>query len=76
MKEVFVSYPVDWIMGRLRCAHMEGNIKMTDEEYEEFQKDPVKWLKGKDTCLDLLIDDYEVEDYDNDIYNVDWKVKG
>lgn len=75
MKEIFVSYPVDWIMGHLRYGHMEGNIKMTDEEYEEFQKDPVSWLKGKDRYLDLLVDDYEIEDYSNDIYDVDWKVK-
>lgn len=75
MKEIFISYPVDWIMGHLRYGHMEGNIEMTDEEFEEFKKDPAEWLKGKDNDLDLLVDDYKVEDYDSDIYNVDWKVK-
>lgn len=62
-------------MGHLRYGHMEGNIEMTDEEFEEFKENPAEWLKGKDTCLDLLVDDYRIEDYSNDIYDVDWKVK-
>ena len=75
MKEVFVDYPVDYIIGHLRYGHKEGCIQMTDEEFEEFQKDPAKWLKtdGHEYELELLVDDWEIDDYDSDIHDVEWR---
>ena len=73
MKEVFISYPVDYIMGHLRYGHKEGTIQMTEEEFEEFQKDPAKWLKTNECgALELLVDDWEIDDYDDNIYDVEW----
>lgn len=74
MKEVFISYPVDYIIGHLRYGHKEGTIQMTEEKFEEFQKDPIKWLKtnGREYELELLVDDWEIDDYDDDIHDVEW----
>ena len=75
MKEVFVSYPVNYVIGHLRYGHKEGSIIFTDEQFEDFQKDPEHYLKysGTGDCLDLIVDDYRVEDYDHDIDNVEWR---
>lgn len=73
---ILVEYPVDWIAGHLRYGHMEGVINLSKEEYAEFQKDPAVYLKSHDKLignLDLLVDDYRVDDYSNDIYNVSYK---
>lgn len=73
MKEVFISYPVDYIIGHLRYGHKEGTIQMTEEEFEEFQKDPIKWLDEHEYNLELLVDDWEIDDYDSDIHDVEWR---
>lgn len=76
MKKVFVDYPVNWIAGHLRYGHREGSIEMTDEEFEEFKQNPEKWLSDReDIDLDLLVDDWEIDDYDNDIEDVHWEVE-
>lgn len=76
MKKVFVDYPVNWIAGHLRYGHREGSIEMTDEEFEEFKQNPEKWLSDReDINLDLLVDDWEIDDYDSEIENVYWEVK-
>lgn len=75
-KKVYVEYPVNWINGHLRYGHKEGIIEMTDEEFQEFQKNPEAWL-GKDyndDYLELLVDDWEVDDYDTTIEDVEYKV--
>lgn len=73
MKKVFVDYPVNWIAGHLRYGHKEGSIEMTDEEFEEFKQNPEKWLSEKDIDLELLVDDWEIDDYDSDIEDVHWE---
>lgn len=74
MKKVFVDYPVNWIAGHLRYGHREGSIEMTDEEFEEFKQNPEKWLSDReDIDLDLLVDDWEIDDYDSEIENVHWE---
>lgn len=74
MKKVFVDYPVNWIAGHLRYGHREGSIEMTDEEFEEFKQNPEKWLSDReDINLDLLVDDWEIYDYDSEIENVHWE---
>lgn len=76
MKKVFVDYPVNWIAGYLRYGHREGSIEMTDEEFEEFKQNPEKWLSDReDIDLELLVDDWEIDDYDNDIEDVHWEVE-
>lgn len=76
MKKVFVDYPVSWIAGHLRYGHREGSIEMTDEEFEEFKQNPEKWLSDReDIDLDLLVDDWEIDDYDNEIEDVHWEVE-
>lgn len=76
MKKVFVDYPVNWIVGHLRYGHREGSIEMTDEEFEEFKQNPEKWLSDReDIDLELLVDDWEIYDYDNDIEDVHWEVE-
>lgn len=74
MKKVFISYPVDWISGFLRYGHKEGNVEMTDEEFEQFKNDPVAFLKSNECYLELLVDDFRIADYSDDIYNVEWSV--
>lgn len=74
MKKVFVDYPVNWIAGHLRYGHREGSIEMTDEEFEEFKQNPEKWLSDReDIDLELLVDDWEIDDYDNEIEDVHWE---
>lgn len=74
MKKVFVDYPVNWIAGHLRYGHREGSIEMTDEEFEEFKQNPEKWLSDReDIDLELLVDDWEIDDYDSDIEDVHWE---
>lgn len=72
---ILVEYPVDWIAGHLRYGHMEGVIDLSKEEYAEFQKDPAVYLKSHDELienLDLLVDDYRVDDYCKDIDDVSY----
>lgn len=72
---ILVEYPVDWIAGHLRYGHREGIIKLSKEEYAEFQKDPTAYLNSHKELtenLDLLVDDYEVDCYSNDIYDVSY----
>lgn len=74
MKKVFVDYPVNWIAGHLRYGHREGSIEMSDEEFEEFKQNPEKWLSDReDIDLELLVDDWEIDDYDNEIEDVHWE---
>lgn len=72
---ILVEYPVDWIVGHLRYGHMEGVIDLSKEEYAEFQKDPAVYLKSHDELienLDLLVDDYRVDEYCKDIDDVSY----
>lgn len=74
--QILIDYPVDWIAGHLRYGHMEGVINLSKEEYAEFQKDPTAYLKSHDELieeLDLLVDDYRVDDYSRDIDSVSYK---
>lgn len=64
MKKVSIYAPLEYVAGHLRYGHLEGELKMTDEEFEEFKKNPLDFLYKEDyiSDLDLEIDDYEVED--------------
>ena len=76
-KKIFINYPVDYIIGHLRYGHKEGIIEMTEKEYKEFQKNPAKWLKEDEDerlCdLELLVDDWEIDEYDSKISDVQFE---
>ena len=76
-KKIFINYPVNYIIGHLRYGHKEGIIEMTEKEYEEFQKNPAKWLKEDEderiSDLELLVDDWEIDEYDSEITDVKFK---
>ena len=76
MRKVFISHPVGYIVGHLRYGHKEGVIEMTEEEYQDFQDNPEEWLKrtDNDCMLDLIVDDWEVDSYDPDIEDVEWRL--
>lgn len=57
----FVTADVDWIMGYLRYGHMEGTVEV---ESEEELKAMIESGSIND-YLDLIVDDYRVEDYEN-----------
>ena len=77
MKQVYIEYPVDWVQGYLRYGHKEGTVEMTDEEFAKFKNDPASWIKKHDDLdLELLVDDWRIEDYDSDIHEVEFKVIG
>lgn len=72
MKTIEVQAYVDYVVGHLRYGHYDGVITMEDDEFEEFKKDPVKWLKNNDDNeLDFEIDDYCIDDMGN-IDDVSW----
>lgn len=64
MKKVSIDAPLEYIVGHLRYGHFEGELEMTDEEFEEFKKNPLDFLYKEDYIndLNLVIDDYEVDD--------------
>lgn len=64
MKKVSIDAPLEYVVGHLRYGHFEGELEMTDEEFEEFKKNPLDFLYERDYIndLNLVIDDYEVDD--------------
>lgn len=59
MKKFKVIQDLDYIVGHLRYGHLEGIIEAESAEEAELlvEKDPM-------TFLNLVIDDYEVDDWD------------
>lgn len=55
-----ITCPVDYVCGHLRDGHYE--LKLTDEEYKEFQQstdeEKEDWIRDGD----LIIDSYRVDD--------------
>lgn len=64
---------LDYVVGFLRNGHLEGEVNISDEDYEEFKKDPIKYIKENDLRdeMELVIDNYRVEDY-GEISEVDY----
>lgn len=52
----------DYVMGHLRYGHYEGLINLNDEEFKEFEKNPIKFLSKDDFDLNFVVDDYCIED--------------
>ena len=64
-KKVKFNIPLEYVMGYLRYGHKEGILELTEEEFKELQEDPLDFIYNQDILcdLDLVIDDYRVEDY-------------
>lgn len=54
-----ITRDLDYVSGNLRCGHLEGIVEAASEAeaLEKVKTDPFAWLS-------IVIDDYEVEDYD------------
>lgn len=58
-KRYYITADLDYIQGHLRYGHLEGTVKLTDEELAQLKKDK---NFAKELCLDIKVDDYEVDD--------------
>ena len=65
--KVFINAGLEYIQGYLRYGHMEGTVNIPDKDYEQFQADPVTYIKEHDLqdYLDLIVDDWRVESCGN-----------
>lgn len=74
-KKVKFNIPLEYVAGYLRYGHKEGILELTEEEFKKLQEDPLDFIYNQDILcdLDLVIDDYRVEDYGN-ILEVNYKV--
>ena len=74
-KKVKFNIPLEYVAGYLRHGHKEGILELTEEEFKKLQEDPLDFIYNQDILcdLDLVIDDYRVEDYGN-ILEVNYKV--
>lgn len=65
MKKVYMNLPLEYVIGHLRYGHLEGWIKMTDEEYEKFKEDPATWMEENDGTdeMSVEIDSVEIDDW-------------
>ena len=74
-KKVKFNIPLDYVIGYLRYGHKEGILELTEEEFKELQEDPLDFIYNQDILcdLDLIIDDYRVEDY-GDVLEVNYEV--
>ena len=66
-KKIKVNFdiPLEYIMGYLRYGHKEGILELTEEEFQRLQENPEKFIYEEEILhdLDLIIDDYRIEDY-------------
>ena len=60
MARFFVTQETDYVMGHLRYGHREGYIEADsiDDARRKVEEE------GYAECLDLVVDDYSVEDVD------------
>ena len=72
--KVAITANLDYVIGHLRYGHKEGTIKLTDDEFREFEKNPTKFIDKYNILneLELFIDDYEIDDYGS-IESIDWE---
>ena len=64
LKRVHITAPLEYVSGYLKAGLLNGTIELDEEEFEEFKKNPIDFLYDNDYIdeLDLLIDDWRVED--------------
>lgn len=73
MKKILIDAPLEYVAGHLRYGHLEGVIEISDEEFEKFKENPIDFLYDNEYIdeLDLLIDDWRVEDR-GPIDSIEW----
>lgn len=73
MKKILIDAPLEYVAGHLRYGHLEGVIEISDEEFEKFKESPIDFLYDNEYIneLDLLIDDWRVEDR-GPIDSIEW----
>ena len=63
-KKYKIDIPVGWVAGYLKYGHFEGTVELTDEELKEIKSGSITPKDVAYECdLDLIIDEYEVNDY-------------
>ena len=72
--KVAITVDLDYVVGHLRYGHKEGTIKLTDDEFKEFEKNPTEFIDKHDILneLEFFIDDYEVDSY-GPIDSISWE---
>lgn len=60
--KVQINALTDYVMGYLRYGHYEGLIDLNDEEFKEFEKNPIEFLSKDDFDFNFVLDDYCIED--------------
>ena len=72
--KVAITASLDYVIGHLRYGHKEGTIKLTDDEFKEFEQNPYDFVNKYDILseLEFVMDDYEVDDY-GPIESIDWE---
>lgn len=75
MHTVYINAPLDYVRGHLKHGYLEGAVKLNDEQFEAFQKNPLDAIEkyGLDERLDFELDDWEIDDWGK-ITKVNWKV--
>ena len=73
MKKILIDAPLEYVAGHLRYGHLEGVIEISDKEFEKFKENSIDFLYDNEYIdeLDLLIDDWRVEDR-GPIDRVEW----
>ena len=73
MKKILIDAPLEYVAGHLRYGHLEGVIEVPDEEFEKFKENPIDFLYDNEYIdeLDLLIDDWEIDDR-GPINSIEW----
>ena len=64
MKKVSLECLYDYVSGYLRYGHLEGELELTDEQFEELKNDPIGFYQSNDALfedLKLVVDDYRIE---------------
>ena len=59
---VQINASTDYVMGYLRYGHYKGLIDLNDEEFKEFEKNPINFLNKNNFDLNFVVDDYCIED--------------
>ena len=52
---VQINALTDYVMGYLRYGHYEGLINLNDEEFKEFEKNPINFLSKNNFDLNFVI---------------------
>lgn len=47
MKKISVECLYDYVSGYLKYGHLEGELELTDEQFEELKNDPIGFLSAK-----------------------------